>query len=139
MEPARRFIDSGWRLTIPQKMRQSLGWAENTVVCVHWDGFEITVKTPYDRHSKCPDITRIGALGKIVIPQRVREEAALYPGQILTLAVEGRQVIVSAGDKQVRCSACGSELDVRKVLPNVYLCTRCRDRLQSVAGKSRKA
>ena len=25
MEPARRFVDSGWRLTIPKAMRQSLG------------------------------------------------------------------------------------------------------------------
>jgi bifunctional DNA-binding transcriptional regulator/antitoxin component of YhaV-PrlF toxin-antitoxin module len=139
MEPARRFVDSGWRLTIPKAMRQSLGWAENTLVCLHWDGFEITIKAPFAGCSKCPDISRIGALGKLVIPQRVREEAGLYPGQILTLAIEDRQVIVSTGDKQVRCRACGSELDVRKVLPNVHLCTTCRDKLQSAAGKSRKA
>ena len=63
---------------------------------------------------------------RLVIPQRVRRKG-LYPGQILTLAIEDRQVIVSTGDKQVRCSACGSELDVRKVLPNVHLCTTCRD------------
>ena len=55
MEPARRFVDSGWRLTIPKAMRQSLGWAENTLVCLHWDGFEITIKAPFAGCSKCPD------------------------------------------------------------------------------------
>ncbi|HHY16864.1 MAG TPA: AbrB/MazE/SpoVT family DNA-binding domain-containing protein [Firmicutes bacterium] len=139
MKPTRRFIDSGWRLTIPKPMRQSLRWTENTVVCLHWDGFEITIRAPHVGCGKCPDISRVGALGKIVLPPRVREEAGLYPGQILTLATQNDEVIVSADDRQVRCSACGSEFDVRAVLPKVYLCTRCRDALQSAAGKTRQA
>lgn len=139
MEAATRFIDSGWRITIPKTMRQQLGWTKDTLLCVHWDGFEINVKAPHPGCGECPDVSRIGSLGKIVIPPRVREEAMLYPGQILTLELRGDQIVISTGDEQVRCSACGSEVDVERVIPNVHLCKMCRTRLESVAAKAKEA
>ena len=138
VEVATRFIDSGWRITIPKAMRQRLGWTKDTLLCVHWDGFEINVKAPYPGCGECPDVSRIGSLGKIVIPPRVREEAMLYPGQILTLELKGDQVVMSLGDKQVRCSACGSEVDVKQVIPNVHLCKMCRAKLESAANRDKE-
>lgn len=127
-----RFIDSGWRLTIPKAMRDSLGWDKDTSVCVSWDGNSMFVKHPIHCLT-CPDVTRMGSLGKIVIPQRIREEAALYRGQILSLSVTGDHVTVTPGDTQVRCQSCGSELEVKQTLPNVYLCLRCRQSLVGAA------
>lgn len=132
-----RFIDSGWRITIPKSMRQQLGWTVDTVVCVHWDGFEISICNPREGCRRCPDISRVGTLGKIVIPPRVREETNLYPGQVLSLAVSDGKVTVSIGEEQIRCSACGSEVDVKEVMGNVHLCRNCRDNLQAVARKAK--
>jgi bifunctional DNA-binding transcriptional regulator/antitoxin component of YhaV-PrlF toxin-antitoxin module len=132
METEKRFIDSGWRVTIPKTMRERLGWHIDTIVCVHWDGFELTICNPRAGCVKCPDITRIGALGKVVIPPEVREEARLYPGQILSLSLQGKKIIVMPEDKQLRCSACGSEFDVKKILDNVHLCRTCREDLEKV-------
>lgn len=131
--PKNRFIDAGWRLTIPKQIREHMGWDKDTPVCVSWDGFVIRIKRPAGCIA-CPDTTRMGALGKIVIPPKVREEAGLYPGQVMTLRVEGEEVVASPGLSQVRCVACGSELDVKVVLPNVYLCRRCRENLWKVAS-----
>lgn len=127
-----RFIDSGWRLTIPKPMRESLGWEKDTTVCVSWDGINMFVKHPTNCPN-CPDVSRMGSLGKIVIPQRIREEASLYRGQILSLSVMGDQVVIVPGESQVRCQSCGSEWDVRQTLPNVYLCQRCRETLARAA------
>lgn len=140
MEPAgaerkERFIDSGWRLTIPKAMRESLGWDKGTPVCVSWDGINMVVKSPTNCPT-CPDVTRMGSLGKIVIPPRIREEASLYHGQILSLAVVGDQVSVTPGEAQVRCQSCGSEWDVRQTIANVYLCQRCRESLSRAAIRS---
>ncbi len=128
-----RFIDSGWRLTIPKAMRETLGWTKGTTVCVSWDGVSMYVKHPTNCPT-CPDVSRMGSLGKIVIPPRIREEAALYRGQILSLSVEGNQVNVVPGESQVRCQSCGSEWDVRQTFPNVYLCRRCRETLTKAAA-----
>ncbi|HHY69246.1 MAG TPA: hypothetical protein PLB36_06440 [Bacillota bacterium] len=135
MQEATRFIDSGWRITIPKDMRELLGWTQDTLLCVHWDGFEISVKAQRPGCGDCPDVSRMGALGKIVIPHRVREEAMLYPGQILTLTLRGDQIIMSTGNEQVRCAACGSEADVLEVLPNVHLCKTCRAKVEAAAAK----
>jgi len=75
----------------------------------------------------------VGALGKVLIPPRVREEARLYPGQVLAFTLHGNQIIVRPEEQQVRCGACGSELDVERVLPNVHLCKLCRDKLEAAA------
>lgn len=126
----KRLIDSGWRLTVPKEMREKLGWSKGTPVCVSWDGWKIHIKSPYGCVS-CPDSSRMGALGKIVIPPKVRAEANLYPGQVITLTIEGDSILGYSGSSQVRCVACGSELNVKTVLPNVYLCQRCREELAS--------
>jgi bifunctional DNA-binding transcriptional regulator/antitoxin component of YhaV-PrlF toxin-antitoxin module len=127
-----RFIDSGWRLTIPKAMRTRLGWDKDTEVCVSWDGQRVHIRHPL-RCRVCSDLTRLGALGKIVIPPRVRTDAQLYRGQILSLDIEGDEVIVMAEGLQVRCQACGSEMDVKESLPNVHLCRRCREALDRIA------
>jgi bifunctional DNA-binding transcriptional regulator/antitoxin component of YhaV-PrlF toxin-antitoxin module len=127
-----RFIDAGWRITIPKSMREALGWGKDTAVCVSYDGINLYVKHPIHCLT-CPDVTRMGSLGKIVIPQRIREEAGLYRGQILSLSVTGEYVTVRPGENQVRCQSCGSEWDVSQVLPGVYLCPRCRESLERVA------
>jgi len=137
MEREEQFIDSGWRVTIPKSMRKQLGWTVDTVVCMHWDGFEITVCNPRIGCQRCPDISRVGTLGKVVIPPRVREEANLYPGQVLSLSIRDNKIIVSIGEEQIRCSACGSEVDVKQVLSNVHLCRNCRDNLHAVALKAK--
>ncbi|HHY12921.1 MAG TPA: hypothetical protein GX529_09880 [Firmicutes bacterium] len=136
METGKRFIDSGWRITIPKSMRLKLGWQVDTVVCVHWDGFELTICNPKTGCAKCPDISRVGALGKVVIPPKVREEARLYPGQILSLVLQGSKIVVAPEEKQLRCSACGSESDVKRILANVHLCKKCRDDLKAAALRS---
>lgn len=135
-KPKDRFIDDGWRLTVPKDVRDRLGWAKGTPMCVSWDGIILRVKNAHNCLG-CPDVTRMGSLGKIVIPPRIREEACLYRGQIMSLSVAGDHVEVSPGRSQVRCQACGSEMDVREALPNVYLCKRCRaslERAATVAG-----
>ena len=129
-----RFIDLGWRLTIPKAMRDKLAWDKDTSVCVSWDGNSIHVKHP-THCLTCPDVARMGSLGKIVIPQTIREEAGLYRGQILSLAVTGDHVTVTAGEQQVRCQSCGSEWNVTPTLPNVYLCQRCRESLADTAAQ----
>ncbi|MGI6620956.1 MAG: hypothetical protein ACOX35_05835 [Bacillota bacterium] len=136
MKTWRRLIDSGWRVTIPKPIRNSLGWKIGTEVCVHWDGFEITICCPKMGCVKCPDISRVGALGKVLIPPRVREEARLYPGQVLSFSLQGNQIMVRPEEQQFRCSACGSECEVRQVLPNVHLCKLCRENLEAAALKS---
>jgi len=118
-----RFIDSGWRLTIPKAIRDHLGWGPGTPICVSWDGIHIIIKNPKSC-PYCTDVVRMGSLGKVVLPPRVRVEANLYRGQIMTLRIEGDTVLVRSGDSQVRCKACGSEMDVRDELPNVHLCRR---------------
>jgi bifunctional DNA-binding transcriptional regulator/antitoxin component of YhaV-PrlF toxin-antitoxin module len=86
----------------------------------------------------CPDVTKLGSLGKIVIPARIREEASLYRGQVLSLSAAEDQVTVAPGESQVRCQSCGSEWDVRQTLPNIYLCQRCRETLtRAAAGQGR--
>ncbi len=127
-----RFVDSGWRLTIPKDMRTQLGWDKDTLVCVSWDGRRVHIRHPL-RCRVCSDLTRLGALGKIVIPPRVRAEAQVYRGQILSLDIVGDEVIVTPEGLQVRCQACGSEMDVKEVLPNVHLCRRCREAIDQVA------
>lgn len=130
-----RFIDSGWRLTIPKVMRDHLGWGPGTPICVSWDGIHIIIRSP----KSCPyclDVVRMGSLGKVVLPPRVRVEANLYRGQIMTLRIEGDTVLVKSGDSQVRCKACGSEMDVKDELPNVHLCRRCREALQKAAVRA---
>ncbi len=131
-----RFIDSGWRVTIPKPIRRTLGWKIGRDVCVHWDGFELTICCPKIGCIQCPDISRVGALGKVLIPPKVREEARLYPGQLLSFTLHGNQIIVRPEEQQVRCGACGSELDVGQVLPNVHLCRFCRDKLEAAALES---
>ena len=101
-----RFIDSGWRLTIPKAIRDRLGWAPGTPICVSYDGIDIIVKCP-TTCTDCPDVVRMGSLGKVVLPPRVRAEANLYRGQVMTLSVEDGRVLVKSGDSQVRCKACG--------------------------------
>lgn len=133
--PKSRFIDSGWRLTIPKAVRDYLNWDRGTSICVRWDGVHIFVQHP-DEAVECPDVVRMGSLGKVVIPPRVREEAHLYRGQILTLQVVGDAVIASSGASQVRCQACGSEMDVKEELPNVHLCRRCRESLHRAAART---
>ncbi|MGI6663411.1 MAG: hypothetical protein ACOX4B_08150 [Bacillota bacterium] len=130
-----RFIDSGWRLTIPKAIRDHLGWGPGTPICVSWDGLHIIIRSP----KSCPycmDVVKMGSLGKVVLPPRVRVEANLYRGQIMTLGIEGDRVLVKSGDSQVRCKACGSEMDVKDELPNVHLCRRCREALQKAAVKA---
>jgi len=134
----RRFIDSGWRLTIPKPMRERLGWDKGTPVCVVWDGWTMRIKSPLGCVS-CPDVTRMGALGKIVIPPKVRAEAGLYPGLVMSLWIEDDAIVAKPDTAQVRCAACGSELDVRMTLPNVYLCRRCREALADQAVRRLKA
>lgn len=129
-----RFIDSGWRLTIPKNFRERLGWDKDTPVCVSWDGGSILVKSPKSCPN-CPDVSRMGSLGKIVIPPKVREEASLYRGQVMSLRVAAEAVVASPGEDQVRCQACGSEMDVRETLPNVYLCKRCRESLDAAVTR----
>lgn len=130
-----RFIDSGWRLTIPKVIRDYLGWDQGTPICVSWDGLNIIVKHP-TLCPDCPDVVRMGSLGKVVLPPRVREEANLYRGQVMSLAVNEGRVLVSSGASQVRCQACGSEMDVKEEIANVYLCRRCRESLQKAAVKT---
>lgn len=125
---ARRFIDSGWRITIPKSIRDRLNWQRGTSVCIWYDGSAIRIRTAGTCPS-CPDASRLGALGKVVIPPRVRAEAHLYRGQIMVISITGSEVVIRPGRSQVRCQACGSELDVRGALPNVYLCRRCREAL----------
>ena len=134
VQPKHRFIDSGWRLTIPKAFRDRLGWDKGTPICVLWDGRVLVVSSPTSC-PRCPDLARMGALGKIVIPPRVREEASLYRGQIMALSVEGSKVHIAPGKSQVRCQACGSEMDVHEVLPNVHLCRRCREALEKAAAR----
>ena len=129
-----RFIDSGWRLTIPKVFRDRLGWGKGTPICVAWDGLALVVSSPTSC-PRCPDLARMGALGKIVIPPRIREEASLYRGQIMSLSVEGNQIRIRPGRSQVRCQACGSEMDVREALLNVHLCRRCREALENAAAR----
>lgn len=129
-----RYIDSGWRLTIPKTIRESLGWDKDTLVCVSWDGASIIIKEPINCVD-CPYVKRMGALGKVVIPPRVREEACLYRGQIMSISVQDGLILARPADPQVRCQACGSEMDVRRVLPNVYLCSRCRDSLETAVSR----
>ncbi len=138
METEKRFIDSGWRITIPKSIRSVLGWEIDTVVCVHWDGFELSICRPRVGCVECPDITRMGALGKVVIPPKAREEAGLYPGQILSLVLRCKKIIVTPEEKQLRCGACGSENDVKRILPNVHLCATCRKNLESAALRTKK-
>ena len=133
-QPKHRFIDSGWRVTIPKAFRDRLGWDKGTPICVLWDGQVLVVSSPTSC-PRCPDLARMGALGKIVIPPRVREEASLYRGQIMALSVEGNEVHITPGSSQVRCRACGSEMDVREALPNVHLCRRCREALEKAAAR----
>ncbi len=121
-------------MTIPKAIRDRLGWNKDTRVCIGWDGKEVRIRHP-EKCIRCPDITRLGSLGKIVIPTKVRTEAQIYRGQILSLDVVGDEVVVSAVGRQVRCQACGSEVDVKKVLPNVFLCPRCREALDLAAYK----
>lgn len=136
LPPAKsRFIDSGWRLTIPKDIRVYLGWGVGTPICVSWDGIDIIVKSPTSCPD-CPDVVRMGALGKVVLPPRVRTEANLYRGQIMDLRVEGERVIVRSGESQVRCKACGSEMDVKEEIPKIHLCRRCRESLQKAAIKA---
>ncbi|MGI6667487.1 MAG: AbrB/MazE/SpoVT family DNA-binding domain-containing protein [Bacillota bacterium] len=130
-----RFIDSGWRLTIPKAIRDRLGWAPGTPICVSYDGIDIIVKCP-TTCTDCPDVVRMGSLGKVVLPPRVRAEANLYRGQVMTLSVEDGRVLVKSGDSQVRCKACGSEMDVKEELANVHLCRRCRESLQKAAVRA---
>jgi bifunctional DNA-binding transcriptional regulator/antitoxin component of YhaV-PrlF toxin-antitoxin module len=130
--PKSRFIDSGWRLTVPKAIREHLNWDVGSPMCVSWDGMTITMKTSCP---ECPDIVRMGSLGKVVLPPRVRVEANLYRGQIMTLKVEDDRVIVTTGSSQVRCKACGSEMDVKEEVANLYLCRRCRESLQKAAVK----
>ncbi len=127
-----RFVDSGWRLTIPKSIRAKLGWDKDTLVCVSWDGRKVHIRHPL-QCKLCPDMSRLGALGKIVIPPKVRAEAQMYRGQILSFVTQGDEVIVQPDGPQVRCQACGWEMDVQQVLPNVYLCGRCRQALDSAA------
>lgn len=135
MKAEKRFIDSGWRITIPKSMRSVLGWEIDTVVCVHWDGFELSICRPRAECVECPDITRVGALGKVVIPARVREEAGLYPGQILSLGLHCKKIIAAPEEEQLRCGACGSENEVKRILPNVHLCVKCREDLEALASR----
>jgi bifunctional DNA-binding transcriptional regulator/antitoxin component of YhaV-PrlF toxin-antitoxin module len=130
-----RLVDSGWRVTIPKDMREALGWRKDTRVCVKWNGHEIRIKNPIGC-SFCPDVVRIGSLGKVVIPPLVRKEAGIYQGQILTLKVAGDELIASLGRLQVRCQTCGAELNVKEVMPNVHLCMRCRESLTEAAIQS---
>jgi len=130
-----RFVDSGWRVTIPKEMREKLGWDRETTVCVSWDGRHIRIRHPL-RCIACADVTKVGALGKIVIPQRVRAETHIYRGQVLRLSVEGDEVVIVPEAEQVRCMACGSEMNVRKTLENVYLCKRCREALDRAAERA---
>jgi bifunctional DNA-binding transcriptional regulator/antitoxin component of YhaV-PrlF toxin-antitoxin module len=130
-----RFVDSGWRVTIPKQMRDHLGWDRETTVCVSWDGRHIRIRHPL-RCVACPDVTKVGALGKIVIPPRVRAETHIYRGQILRLSVTGDEIMMSPEAEQVRCQACGSEMDVRETLANVYLCQRCRVSLERKAERA---
>ncbi len=130
-----RFIDSGWRLTIPKVIRDHLGWGPGTSICVSWDGIDIIVKSPTSCPD-CSDVVKMGSLGKVVLPPRVRTEANLYRGQVMTLRVDGGRVIVRSGESQVRCKACGSEMDVKEELANVHLCRRCRESLQKAAVKA---
>lgn len=130
-----RFVDSGWRVTIPKQMRDHLGWDRETTVCVSWDGRHIRIRHPL-RCVDCPDVTKVGALGKIVIPPRVRAETHIYRGQILRLSVTGEEIMMSPEAEQVRCQACGSEMDVRETLANVYLCQRCRVSLEKTAQRA---
>lgn len=130
-----RFIDSGWRLTIPKVIRDYLKWGVGTPICVSWDGISIIVKSPTSCPD-CPDVVRMGSLGKVVLPPRVRAEANLYRGQVMSLKIAGDRVLVNSGQSQVRCKACGSEMDVREEIANVYLCRRCRESLQKTAIKA---
>jgi len=130
-----RFVDAGWRVTIPKEMRDKLGWDRETTVCVSWDGRRIRIRHPL-RCIACPDSTKVGALGKIVIPPRVRAETHIYRGQILRLSVEGDEVIIVPEEEQVRCQACGSEMDVKQTLPNVYLRKGCREALERAAERA---
>ncbi len=127
-----RFVDSGWRLTIPKSIREKLGWDKDTLVCVSWDGRKVHIRHPLSCKF-CPDLSRLGALGKIVIPPKVRAEAQMYRGQILSFVTQGDEVVVLPDGPQVRCQACGWEMDVQEVLPNVYLCGRCRQALNLAA------
>lgn len=130
-----RFIDAGWRLTIPKAIRDQLDWGPGTPICVSWDGIHIIIRNP----KSCPycrDIVKMGSLGKVVLPPRARLEANLYRGQIMALSIDNDRVLVKSGDSQVRCKACGSEMDVRDELPNVHLCRRCREALQKAAVKA---
>lgn len=133
-KPAKtRFVDSGWRVTIPKAIRLQLDWDTGTRLCVSWDGSHIVLRGPATC-VLCPDVVRMGALGKVVIPQKVRQEARLYRGQILSLSVKEDQVVAWPHALQVRCQ-CGSEYDVRDVLPNVHLCKRCRLILEETARR----
>ncbi len=130
-----RFVDSGWRVTIPKDMREGLDWGRETTVCVSWDGRHIRVKHPL-RCLHCPDSTKVGSLGKIVIPPKVRAEAHLYRGQILKLSIVDDEIFIVPSDEQVRCQACGSEMDVKETLPGVHLCRRCRASLDLAAQRA---
>ncbi len=125
-----RFVDSGWRVTVPKEFREQLGWDTGTQLCVSTDGSHIVMRNVAPL--RCPDLIRMGALGKIVIPPKVRQEVKLYRGQILSLHIEGEKVLASPHTMQVRC-LCGSEYDVKDVLPNVHLCQRCRETLKNAA------
>jgi len=69
---------------------------------------------------------RIDELGRIVVPQSMRQALGLVPGTEIDFILEGKHVLIRAS--QTACKVCGSINDVDE---EICVCKKCVEMIKA--------
>ena len=68
----------------------------------------------------------IDSLGRIVIPKGIRQSLNIKQGDMLTLSLAGKKIIISKNNKV--CASCGKDYDLA-ACGDIILCFDCAERI----------
>lgn len=68
---------------------------------------------------------KIGKLGRLGIPEQIREDLGMQPGEEVQLFTDGTRLVVQTAGGEDRCALCGSPNNLSEFKGRM-LCKQCR-------------
>lgn len=139
-EPERQYVrtvTTGWRLTLPSRIREARGWEEGQMLKAQIEGQSIVLCDAQGQEGET--LCYVGSGGKIVIPAEVRQKVGWSLGERLAIRNGPQGVVLTPCCRRDRCRSCGSLHNVTEVIDNLFLCAACWSRfVEMTAAKRRK-